>query len=511
MGYGDTYVSGVTNTLLRQGDAAAQARLRRGDIAAQTLGQLGQIASQVPGQIQQAQQEQRAKAELQEAATLANQLKMPDGQPDWGKVADALESKSPMSQVAAEIRRRAQAQQKLAIDTEAANSDRLIKETNLGLAQNADQRAADQARAASEAAAASAAKEAAIKAILTKHVDPTRGVIVDWSPAIDELAAQGFTAEAKQFADLAKARQPEKVTFGAPTAAMVGGKRVFFRTGSDGKTYDMSGNVVAQEPTPIPPQAPQPSYQWATDSQGNDRLMTPDEIRTTGARRPGAMSDSSMPAPYRNALGRALLSVTAQRRTAATQLANRLWQEGNENELKGLIQQAAIEGENVDVKNQVLGRQATMASLQDTKNILNELKDKGVPTNWFTGSVEDLYRKLGKTSNPEYVALGNRLAGTLINYRRAATGVAFGEKEGAAYAKMFPNYKNELPVNIALIEGLEREMRTYDKVYWEHKLGTDGAEIIIGKSNKTSGGDTPDFIWDAKAGKLVPNPKKGGG
>lgn len=47
--------------------------------------------------------------------------------------------------------------------------------------------------------------------------------------------------------------EPAKLTFSAPTAAMLGGRRVFVRSGSDGKTYDMSGRVVETEPTPIVP------------------------------------------------------------------------------------------------------------------------------------------------------------------------------------------------------------------------------------------------------------------
>lgn len=125
-----------------------------------------------------------------------------------------------------------------------------------------------------------------------------------------------------------------------------------------------------------------------------------------------------------------------------------------------------------------------MASLNDASAILQEMQAKGVPTGFLTGTAEDLVRKVGKSTNPEYVALANRLAGTLINYRRAATGVAFGEREAAQYEKMFPNYRNELPVNLALIQGLQREMKTYDDVYWESKLGKDGKAFVFGESVK---------------------------
>ena len=199
---------------------------------------------------------------------------------------------------------------------------------------------------------------------------------------------------------------------------------------------------------------------------------------TTRNRYTSSGIDSTMDTAHKTALERAVLGVPAARRPAVASLANRLWAEGNTTELKDVIRQAAIESENVDTKNQVLGRMATLASLRDTRDILKELEAKGVPTGWLTGTVENLARRLGKTTNPEYVALSNRLMGTLINYRRAATGVAFSARESADYERMFPNYKNDLPVNLAQIDGIERELTTYDKEYWTHKLGEHGSALV---------------------------------
>lgn len=193
---------------------------------------------------------------------------------------------------------------------------------------------------------------------------------------------------------------------------------------------------------------------------------------------------------YRNALERVIGNIPANRRGPKVAHAERLLNEQNETELKDFIRLNAIESEGMETRNQITGRQATIASLNDTTAILRELKAKGADTGWFTGTAEDLYRKMGKTTNPELVALRNRLAGTLINYRKAATGSGFGQQEGEAYEKMFPNYKNDLPVNEALINGLMREMRTYDGAYWEHKLGKDGAALIIGSSPASAGGVT---------------------
>lgn len=209
---------------------------------------------------------------------------------------------------------------------------------------------------------------------------------------------------------------------------------------------------------------------------------------TTRARYTGTGLDATMPAPLLNALDRSILTITSTKRGPIVNLANRLWTEGNEAELKGVIKQAAIEGENVDTKNQVLGRQATMAALSDARTVLQQMKRQGVPTNWLSGSAEDLARRLGTTTNPRYVELGNQLADALIAYRRAATGVSFGEREGADYARMFPNYRQTMPVNEAAITGLENAMKTHDRAYWTHKLGEAGASAVLGIQAAPSNG-----------------------
>lgn len=218
---------------------------------------------------------------------------------------------------------------------------------------------------------------------------------------------------------------------------------------------------------------------------GSGRPLTPKEadafkpMPTTAVNAAQSSNQlTDMPANLRNALDRAILMAPQGRRSAIQNQAARLWAEGNEKELKEVIVQAAVEGENVDIKNQIRGRRATVASLEDTRDILNEMKAAGVSTDILSGTAEDIARKLGTSTNPKYVELANRLMGTMINYRRAATGAAFSDKEGSAYEKMFPNYRNTLPVNLALIDGLMREMATYDRVYWEDKLGKGGADLV---------------------------------
>ncbi|MEY4387882.1 MAG: hypothetical protein RLY20_3165 [Verrucomicrobiota bacterium] len=182
--------------------------------------------------------------------------------------------------------------------------------------------------------------------------------------------------------------------------------------------------------------------------------------------------------PYATAFSRAIMSAPAMKRAGLIQTANDVAARGSEDDLKGLIRQAAIEGENVDVKNQVIGRLTTIKALQDAKGMISEMRKAGIPTDILSGTAEDVARKLGKTTNPAYVKLGQNLQDVLINYRRAATGAQFGESEGKSYEKMFPKYTNDFPVNDALLDGLLSAMSNRDRTYWEYKLGPEGASLI---------------------------------
>lgn len=218
--------------------------------------------------------------------------------------------------------------------------------------------------------------------------------------------------------------------------------------------------------------------------------------------RAGAQFDPEMDPDLLNAASRASMSVTPAKREAFTNLANRLWREGDTDQLKEIVRQASVENESEASKAMIRGRQTTIAALDDAKGMLEELKAAGVPTGWLSGTFEDLARRVGESTDPKLATFKTRLMDALINYRRAATGAAFGVKEGADYERLFPNYKQSLPVNLAVIEGLTRAMKGNDQVFWENKLGKGGAALVGATGG---GGQVEEWTRDA-SGKLV---KKG--
>ena len=185
-----------------------------------------------------------------------------------------------------------------------------------------------------------------------------------------------------------------------------------------------------------------------------------------------------LPPEYRGAFEAATALIPATRRPAAVREMARLWELGDETTLKERIKQYALAAENVDARNRVRGRQETIRALRDAEVIIKEARAAGVPFDWAHGTAENLARVFGKTTNPRYVRLRQRLSDALINYRRAATGVQFSVRESRDYQAMFANYKNDVPVNAELIRGLYDSMRANDRVYWEQRLGPAGADLV---------------------------------
>lgn len=193
---------------------------------------------------------------------------------------------------------------------------------------------------------------------------------------------------------------------------------------------------------------------------------------------PREPSLDTVPADFRNALDRATMGMPARRRTQITQLANRLAVQGDDEQLKGVIRQAAIENENVATQAQVEGRIQFINSLDDVKALLDELRVSGVDTNLLRGTAEDVMRRLGTSTDPRLATLATRIGETLFEYRRSLTGVQFSFREAEQYKGMFPNYQNTFPLNVAVIEGLLRGARLRDQEFWERKLGPDGAVLV---------------------------------
>lgn len=184
---------------------------------------------------------------------------------------------------------------------------------------------------------------------------------------------------------------------------------------------------------------------------------------------------------YATALSRATSggNITQQKRNAWNIEANELAKRGDTKQLGEVIGQAAIESENVDQRNLIRGRVGMRISLGEMKQTIQEMEKAGVPTSKLTGSAENIAQwASGQTTNPKLAQLGARMKANLVNYRRATTGVQFGEKEAEAYEANFPSSVKGTALNVAIIDGLLEQVKSDDAVYWHGKVGPDGMRLI---------------------------------
>ena len=189
-------------------------------------------------------------------------------------------------------------------------------------------------------------------------------------------------------------------------------------------------------------------------------------------------ANAQIEAPLMNAIGSASSNLSKDKRLTLGREVQRRVAAGDTEGAKNHIVESILANERVGVRGDIQARAETLGIMGDVSTILDDMAKRGVDTNILKGTAEDVVRKLGKTTNPEFASLANELKSALFAYRKAMTGVQFSVKESADYERMFPNYKNELPVNKALIRGLQRGFAIRNNTYWNLRVGKDTANYL---------------------------------
>lgn len=93
-------------------------------------------------------------------------------------------------------------------------------------------------------------------------------------------------------------------------------------------------------------------------------------------------------------------------------------------------------------------------ALQGLKDAIQEYADGGGDTGLLKGTAQEISNKLGQlATDPEFAELATQLQREFQAYRQQMTGAAFGARESSDYQKVNPSEKNELDLNLAIIDG----------------------------------------------------------
>ncbi len=133
-------------------------------------------------------------------------------------------------------------------------------------------------------------------------------------------------------------------------------------------------------------------------------------------------------------------------------------------------------------------------ALEDAESSLYQLKqldanmtayyNAGGNTGIFKGTYEETLNKLGEVKDPKLVELASRIATNLQEYRNAISGTAYGIKEGAEIASVFPSIKNGKVLNDTLVKARTDGLQAKIDGYYRSTIGDTGLSLIKGATTQ---------------------------
>lgn len=102
-----------------------------------------------------------------------------------------------------------------------------------------------------------------------------------------------------------------------------------------------------------------------------------------------------------------------------------------------------------------------------------KLKQTYMSTGLTRKLAEDFANLFGQTTDPALKSLQTEFNDLAYNYRRGMSGAAFGVKEDEQYRNLNQDIKNDAPLNMALMEGMEARLSSKFNNFWNNIGGAD--------------------------------------
>lgn len=167
--------------------------------------------------------------------------------------------------------------------------------------------------------------------------------------------------------------------------------------------------------------------------------------------------------------------------------ADRRFQRGDIDGTKEFMKLNARNSGGVDQKNKIIGSEFTMKFLSDIEEDLREYEKIGGETGIFSGTKEEVARKIGKVIDPERRKIATKIQAAIQTYRRSMSGVAFSVEESKEYSSMFPNIQSELNLNVANLTALNEVMAIQLENFYTLAIGATPYNAIFKANQKEAG------------------------
>lgn len=208
-------------------------------------------------------------------------------------------------------------------------------------------------------------------------------------------------------------------------------------------------------------------------SGADGQQLDPSELLT------GEMKQDESLKAYQDAFNNIKLELTDADTKLAQREFNNYLRDGDFEGAKEYMKAVIFSGSGQGTKDKLTARASTAAALASIKAHLDAYVQNGGDTNIFKGSIENIAKAVGNTSDPELRALGTQIQYAIINYRSFVSGAAFTESEGLAYERLFPSIGNVPAVNTAVIDSLISSFDQSTESYYRQRMGSTNYDRIF--------------------------------
>lgn len=162
---------------------------------------------------------------------------------------------------------------------------------------------------------------------------------------------------------------------------------------------------------------------------------------------------------------------------------NRLMENNDFEGAKELLRVSSLSVVPTSQQDRVIGRAEAIEALDRVTELLTEYESSGGETGFFTGNVEKLAQKIGKTTDPQLARIQESIRLALVDYRRAVSGAAFTESEKKEYEVLFPSIGKVKEFNESIISELLGTFERNQRVFMEQIIGPDTYTTLFNESN----------------------------
>lgn len=167
---------------------------------------------------------------------------------------------------------------------------------------------------------------------------------------------------------------------------------------------------------------------------------------------------------------------------------------GNISSVKSKLKRIARKSSGTELSRNIMGKERTHEFLTEIQDNLDALAQQGFDTNIFTGSLEQINKKIGRVNNPEARKVATKIATAIQSYRRSMSGVAFSVPESQEYKDIFPSIGKTANFNKATIQALQETMKGDLDNFYSLSMGPENYQQLFGEIPQVSGPTRPSLV-----------------